>query len=248
MPASPHRRKGLLGPALVTLAAFVVLGALGTWQLERRAWKEALIETLTRRLSAPPIELPLAADWSKLAQEDTEYRRVRFRAEFPAGEEALVYTSGSAFRPDVTGTGYWIMSPARAAGGVIVVNRGFVPEGRQDVNTRAPGQHRGAVDIVGVLRWPEVPGLFTPAGNPQRNLWFARDPVEIARAKNWGPVAPFYVEQEAPVPPGGLPQPGALKVQLPNDHLQYAITWYGLALVLLGVFGFWLRGRERAGS
>jgi surfeit locus 1 family protein len=137
------------------------------------------------------------------------------------------------------------MTPARVGEGVVVVNRGFVPEGRQDAATRAQGQPPGAVDIVGVLRWPEASGLFTPAGDPARNLWFARDPAEIARGKNWGAVAPFYVEQEAPVPPGGLPQPGALTVQLPNDHLQYAITWYGLAAVLLGVFGFWLRGRLR---
>jgi surfeit locus 1 family protein len=243
-PAAAHRWRGVLGPALVTLAAFAVLIALGTWQLERKAWKEALIGTLTRRLAAPPMDLPPSGDWAKLAQEDSEYRKVRFRADIPRGEEALVYTPGSAFRPDVTGPGYWILSPARVGGGVLVVNRGFVPEGRQDAATRAQVLP-GTSDIVGVLRWPEASGLFTPAGDPARNLWFARDPAEIARGKHWGAVAPFYVEQEAPVPPGGLPQPGALKVQLPNDHLQYAITWYGLAVVLLGVFGFWLRGRLR---
>jgi len=243
-PASAHRRKGLLGPALVTLAAFAVLIALGTWQLERKAWKEALIDTLTRRLAAPPMDLPRPEDWPKLGQDDSEYRHVRFRAEFPSGEEALVYTPGSAFRPDVTGPGYWIMAPARVGGGTLVVNRGFVPEGRQNDSSRAQASSQ-PIEIVGVLRWPESSGLFTPAGDPARNLWFARDPAEIARAKNWGPVAPFYVEQEAPVPPGGLPQPGVLKVILPNDHLQYAITWYGLAVVLLGVFGFWLRARMR---
>jgi surfeit locus 1 family protein len=237
-------RRGLLGPAIVALAGVAVLAALGTWQLERKAWKEALIDTLTLRLSAPAIDLPPPEQWARLTQADNEFRHVRFRADVQSGQEALVYTSGSPLRPDVSGAGYWILSPARAGSGVVVVNRGFVPEGRQDAKTRAASAD-GAIEIVGVLRWPEAPGLFTPAGDPGRNLWFTRDPIAIAQAKGWGPVAPFYIEQEQPVPPEGLPQPGVLKVSLPNDHLQYAITWFGLAAVLIGVFGFWLRGRLR---
>jgi surfeit locus 1 family protein len=227
---------------LTTFAAFAVLIGLGIWQLERKSWKEGLIDTLTRRLAAPPIVLPPPDQWSHLDQAENEFRRVTFRAEVLSGQEALVYTSGSAFRPDVSGQGYWVLAPARIAGGVIVIDRGFVPEGRQDAKTRAEAP-AGTTDIVGVLRWPESPGLFTPAGDPARNLWFTRDPLAIAQAKQWGPVAPFYVEQEAPVPPGGLPKPGVLQVSLPNDHLNYALTWFGLAAVLAGVFGFWMRSR-----
>src|SRR5262249_16313617 len=101
------------------------------------------------------------------------------------------------------------------------------------------------VDIVGVLRWAEHAGMFTPAAEPARNLWFARDPLAIAAAKGWGNVAPFYVEQEAPVPPGGLPQPGKLTVNLPNNHLQYALTWFSLAAVLIAVFVAFARARRR---
>ncbi len=241
------RRPSLWGPGLLALAAFVVLIGLSVWQLERKTWKEGLIDTLTRRLAAPPIALPPPGQWGRLKQEENEFRHVSFRAEILSDQEALVYTSGSAFRPDVSGAGYWIFAPARiAGGGVIVVDRGFVPEGRQDPTTRAEGHVAGAIDIVGVLRWPETPGLFTPAGDPPRNLWFARDPIAIAQAKQWGPVPPFYVEQEAPVPPGGLPKPGVLQVSLPNDHLNYALTWFGLALVLVAVFGFWARSRRRS--
>lgn len=241
-----RRRPGLLVPGLATLAALSVLLGLGFWQLERKAWKEDLIDTLTRQLAAPPIALPPPGQWTRLDQKENEFRRVVFRAEILAGQEALVYTSGSAFRPDVAGPGYWIMSPARvASGNIIVVNRGFVPEGRQDSTTRADSQAAGAIDLVGVLRWPDPAGLFTPAGDLPRNLWFNRDPVAIAQAKQWGAVPPFYVDQEAPVPPGGLPKPGALHVRLPNDHLHYALTWFGLAAVLVGVFGFWAYGRLR---
>jgi surfeit locus 1 family protein len=236
-------RRGLLIPSLTALAAFAVLVGLGVWQLERKAWKEGLIDTLTRWLSAPPIALPPPDQWRRFTQQDDEFRHVSFRAEVPAGQEALVYTSGSSLRPDVSGSGYWVFSPARVGGGTVVVDRGFVPEGRQEAKTRPEGQAAATIDVVGVLRWPETPGMFAPADDPAHNLWFTRDPVAMAKAKQWGDVAPFYVEQESPVPPGGLPKPGPLKVSLPNDHLQYALTWFGLALVLVAVFGFWVRSR-----
>ncbi|MFZ0606894.1 MAG: SURF1 family cytochrome oxidase biogenesis protein, partial [Xanthobacteraceae bacterium] len=137
---------------------------------------------------------------------------------------------------DVDGPGYWVFTPARLAdGGVVMVNRGFVPEGRQDPKSRPGGQVSGTVDIVGTMRWPDTRHWFTPNDEPSHNLWFSRDPSAIAAAKGIGPVAPFYVEQESPPPPGGLPQPGKLVVSLPDNHLQYAITWFGLAAVLAGV-------------
>ncbi len=239
-----RRRPSLWVPAIVALTAVAVLVWLGVWQLERKTWKQGLIDTVTQRLAAPPIALPPPDLWASLDQQENEFRHVSFRAEVLSEQEAPVYTSGSAFRPDVSGAGYWIFAPARVVGGVIVVNRGFVPEGRQDSTTRAEGRLSGVSDIVGVLRWPETPGLFTPAGDPAPHLWFTRDPVAIAQAKHWGPVAPFYVEQEAPVPPGGLPKPGVLQISLPNNHLGYALTWFGLAAVLIGVFGFWARSRR----
>ena len=95
------------------------------------------------------------------------------------------------------------------------------------------------------MRWPEAPAWFTPAGERSRNVWFVRDPLAIAAAKGWADVAPFFVELEAPAPPGGLPQPGPLKVRLRNEHLQYAITWYALALVVVVMFAV-LAARPRA--
>ena len=86
------------------------------------------------------------------------------------------------------------------------------------------------------MRWPDTRQWFTPSDNPARNVWFVRDPATIAAAKHWGPVPPFYVEQESPVPSGGWPQPGKIVVHLANNHLQYVVTWYGLALVLVVVF------------
>jgi surfeit locus 1 family protein len=238
--------RGLLLPAI---AAFAVLVALGTWQIERKAWKEALIATLTQRLAAPPGALPPAALWPSLDPAEAEFRRARFTATFDHDHEALVYSAGSAFRTDVSGPGYWVFTPARLSGdgGTVMVNRGFVPEGRKSPASRAEGQVSGPVEMTGALRWPEKPGMFTPQPDPAHNLWFARDPRSMAAAKGVGPVAPFYLEQEAPAPPGGWPRPGPLQVHLRNDHLQYALTWYGLALVLAAVFAAWVRAALRAG-
>jgi surfeit locus 1 family protein len=241
----PRRRAGLINAALLTLVAVAVLLGLGTWQIERKFWKEALIERLERRLAAPPVELPTPASWAGLDAAQDEFRRVAFRARFTPGQEALVYTSGSAFRADVSGPGYWVFAPANiAGGGAVVVNRGFVPQGMREHPGRAQ-DGTAALDIVGVLRWPEARGLFMPSDEPDKNLWFVRDPVAIAAAKGWGAVAPFFVEQEAPAPPDGWPRPGPLKVNLRNEHLPYALIWYGLALALVVVFAVWARAALR---
>ena len=249
MSVAPARRlrAGLAIPTLFALAALATFIGLGTWQIQRKAWKEALIDTLAQRLSATAVDLPPRQRWAKLDPADEEFRRVKFFAAFVPGEQALVYSSGSALRSNVSGPGYWVLSPARlAVGGLITVNRGFVPEGRQDPATRAGGDLTGPVELVGVVRWPEPRSFFAPSDDPARNLWFTRDPVAIAAAKGWGEVAPFYIELETPQPPGGLPRAGTLKANLRNEHLQYAITWYGLAAVVVVMFAFWLRSRRSA--
>lgn len=242
-----HRRVGVVGPGIAVLIVLAGLIGLGKWQLDRKVWKEALIATLDERLAATPSDLPPPGRWGELTAAGDEFRRVRFAAELASDQEALVFTSGSTFRPDVSGPGYWVFAPARlSGGGLVVVDRGFVPEGRQDKATRTEGNIHGRLDMVGVMRWPELPGWFTPQAEPGHNLWFVRDPQVVAQAKGWGEVAPFLIELESPQPPGGLPQAGPLKVNLPDDHLQYALTWFGLATVLAVSFGLWLRSHWRS--
>jgi len=246
------RRRSWRGLLLPVLLAFVVLIGLGIWQIQRKAWKERLITDLTERLAGPPLALPPMRDWRPLDAASDEYRRVRFTAQFDNDREALVFAAASGFRPDVadSGPGYWVFTPARLAdGGTVIVNRGFVPDARKNRQTRLQGEVSGPVALVGVMRWPDSRHWFTPNDDPARNVWFVRDPMAIAAAKNLGAVAPFYIEQETPVPPGGLPQPGKLAVSLPDDHLQYALTWFGLAAVLAGSFIAWAltSGRVKGG-
>ena len=239
------RRTDLVVPSLVALAAFVFFIALGTWQVERKAWKEGLIGALDQRLSANPVPFPPASDWSKLTPERDEFRRVTFVATIAPDADVLVYTPGSAFRTDVSGPGYWVFTPARLAdGATVVLNRGFVPQDQQNPAARRPLP--GAISLAGAMRWPEPRGWFAPADDPAHSLWFVRDQRAMAQAKGWGAVAPFFVELETHSSTGALPQSGRLTVNLRNEHLQYAITWYGLAAVLALSFGFWVRSRYRA--
>jgi surfeit locus 1 family protein len=240
------RRRGFIIPAILTMMGLAALISLGVWQLERKAWKEELIARLEARLAAPAGPLPPRLTWDRLNQSESEFRRVTFPAEFLHEHEALVYGSGSALRPDVSGPGYWVFTPARLAGGsVVMVNRGFVPEGRQDSSSRREGQVKGFVDVVGIMRWPEPRGPFAPADRPDQNIWFVRDHRAIGAAKGLESAAPFYIEQETPPAPGGLPRVGKLQVNLPSNHLQYAITWFGLAGALLAVFVVWAARQRR---
>jgi surfeit locus 1 family protein len=246
MSAEQTKRRSWVGLSVPALLAFFVLIGLGTWQVQRKAWKEGLIATLNAQLAAPPIALPPPAAWTQLDRPANEYRRVIVQATFDNSHEALVYAAPSTFRPDISDPGYWVFTPARLAdGSIVMVNRGFVPDGRQDPASRPQGQIAGPVELVGAMRWPEAEHWFTPADEPAKNLWFTADPQAIAAAKGLGTVAPFYVEQESPPPPGGLPKPGKLEVTLPDNHLQYALTWYGLALVLVISFATWAYGQPR---
>lgn len=231
------RHRGLVVPVAFVLGGLAMLLSLGTWQVERKAWKETLIATLTQRLAAEPATLPPPHMWNGLKPETDEFRRVRLRVEFP-DRDALVYTSGSALRDDVKSPGYFVFALGRLAGGEqVVVNRGYVKDAKYSADA-------GPQEIVGYLRWPEASPWFVADHDAAADVWHVRDHRLMARIRGWGAVAPFYVEQQAPVPPGGVPHPASLRVNLPNHHLQYALTWYGLALALVAIFAVWLVQRR----
>jgi surfeit locus 1 family protein len=243
--SGPGTRPRLLVPTLIALAAIGLASALGAWQLQRKTWKEGLIAAMDARLAAAPVPLPPASQWLSFTAEDSEFRRVEFRAQFVDGQGVYVYVAGSALRDDIKDPGYFAFQPARLADGrTVVVNRGYV---RMDRTIPWVGD---SLDIVGYLRWPESRPWFLSDTNKSSDTWFIRDPGAMAAAKGWGEVAPFYVDQESPGPAGGVPRPGTLKVNLRNDHLQYALTWFGLALVIAVMFGIWLfsRGRKVSGE
>lgn len=237
---NPNRR--LFFPVVIVLGALCVLCGLGLWQVERKAWKEKLIAALHERLAAAPDLLPPPRDWSALTQEKDEFRRVTARLQFPNGRRALVFSGPSALRPDIKSPGYFVFVPAKLASGeTVIVNTGFSPE-------RQIPDLAGTQDISGYLRWPERPSWFVAEHDAAGDVWSARDHLAMAQRKGWGTVAPFYIDQETPLPAGGIPRPGPLTVNLTDNHLGYALTWFGLALGLAAVSGLWLRGQVRKGA
>jgi len=243
------RKPRVAGFALFTLFLTVVFVALGLWQLQRRAAKHQLIAALTERLAAAPVALPPSSQWSTLTPERDEFRRVTFAATYESRLDAMVYSSGSAIRSDISGPGTWAFLPARLPGGdIVAVNAGFVPNTQQDraVQDRAVARlvtNKPAM-LTGYIRFPEAASVLMPDAEHSKRLWFTRDHLEMSRTLGWGTVAPFYVDLERPVPENGIPRPGPLDVHLKDDHLQYAITWFALAGAVLIAFVVWARGRR----
>jgi cytochrome oxidase assembly protein ShyY1 len=253
MTAATARRRRGFGFGIFTLAMVALFIGLGVWQLQRRTDKHALIAALTERLAAEPAPLPPPSQWSALTPAVDEFRRVRFEATYETVPDAMVYSSGSAVREDVSGPGTWAFLPARLpTGETVVVNAGFVQNTMQDraVEDRAVARLvTGArVALTGYLRFPEAAGVLTPAQNPATRLWFSRDHLAMAHALGWGEVAPFYIDLEAPVPASGIPKPGPLEVHLKDDHMQYAITWFALAAAVAIAFAVSWRGQRRASA
>lgn len=240
-------RRGLLLPVVVAATAFCILVGLGTWQLERLRWKESLIALVETRAGQPPAPLPDPATWPGLTRDGDEYRHVRVSGTFDHAREALVYVVRGDDEPGLRGPGFMVITPLlRPDGPPVLVNRGFVPQDRRDPASRAAGQVAGPVSVSGLLRLPEEVSVFVPANDPGRNAFYRRDPLEIAAARGLAGAAPFIIDADAAEVPGGLPQGGATRRRFPNRHLEYALTWYGLAATLVAVCIALLVARRRA--
>jgi surfeit locus 1 family protein len=221
-------------------ALFLGLLALGTWQVERRSWKLDLIERVDRRVAAEPVAPPGPADWPAVNANDDEYRHVRVAGTFLNDRETQVFASTAL------GGGYWVVTPLRADEGMVVlVNRGFVPTEKRDPATRAASEIDGPVIVTGLLRITEPKGGFLRANDPAAERWYSRDVAAIAAARGLGDAAPYFIDADATPNPGGLPVGGLTIIAFANSHLVYAITWYGLAVMLAGAVFYVVRDERR---
>ena len=228
-------RPGLV-PTLVTLPVVLLCLALGAWQVQRLHWKEGLIAQRDAALAA----LPIAPPQTLAEAQALEFHPVVAEGVFLHDREIL------RIAPGPTGeSGFDVLTPLRQMDGrVIFVNRGFVPTGRQDPATRVAGQLTGAVRVTGLLRLPPAakPSWFTPDNRPDKNFWFWLDLPAMAAADRLTDAAAFYIEADATPNPGGWPKGGASAAPLPNDHLQYALTWFSLAVAALVIYVLSQRG------
>jgi surfeit locus 1 family protein len=216
--------------------ALAILCGLGVWQLQRLDWKEGLIAQIEARMDGEAVPLPRALDWP----DDWRFRRVMLEGEFLHDAES--HRTGKA---EAGRIGYRVFTPLRRTdgGGVVMVERGWVPDPLKDPAARPGSLPEGVQRITGVIRLPDERNYFTPADDPGANMWFASDPRAMAAAT--GLTAPdWYVVAETS--PGEWPRAGKPELSLRNNHLEYAMTWFSLGGVLLVIFvimGF-RRGRE----
>lgn len=230
----------LFWPGLFTLAALAILIGLGFWQLERLGAKERFAARIAASLAGAPQPLAPEKEWPTLKPKVTDYTKVTLTGEFLHDKEVYLYAVIPQGRDTLPGL--FVFTPLRLADGSIVfVNRGFVTTDRKNPATRAEGQIKGPVTINGVLRIVQPRGMFTPADDVKGNLYFTRDAGVFASATALQRVAPFTVDADATPVPGGWPKGGHTVVSFPNNHLQYALTWFLLALCVAGVFAFWAR-------
>lgn len=238
--------RGLIVPGVLSLVALAILLALGTWQVQRLHWKENLIATVSARVNEPAQPLPQQSAWASLDLAENEYRPFFARGHFLHQNEVQIYTVLSEPKGSFSGAGYWVLTPLQLEdGGIVIVNRGFVPQELKDPASRKEGQTEGVVRVTGLLRTAEQANYFTPPNDPARGTWYRRDPGEIARAFGLKNVAPFMLDAKGEYLPDMLPQPNETRVIFTNNHLGYALTWYGLACTLVGVFAAFARQRLR---
>jgi surfeit locus 1 family protein len=238
---------GLILPGVLSLAALAVLIMLGNWQMQRLAWKEALIETIAKRVTETPQLLPATPESLSFDLEREEYRRYIATGRFLHQHEVQVYTVLSDAKGSFSGAGYWVLTPLQREGGsIVIINRGFVPQELKNPASRKEGQAEGVVRVTGLLRAPEQVNFFTPANDSAKNAWYRRNPSDIERAFGLKNVLPFMLDATGEYRPDMLPQPNETKLSFTNNHLGYALTWYGLACTLIGVFAAFARQRLHA--
>lgn len=233
------RFRPLLWPTLFTVPAILVLVGLGTWQLQRLEWKLGLIANIESRTGLAPLPLPPNAALDSAA---LEYRPVTVRGRFRHDKEMHLIAASRRGN-----SGYQIITPLdRADGGTILVNRGWVPKEKVDPATRPQGQVAGEVTVTGLVRKTWHQGWFVPDNNPERNIWFFGDAPAMARHAGIE-APPLFIEADGAENPGGLPIGGQTRLKIPNDHLGYALTWFGFAIVLAVIYLVYHRREGRLG-
>ncbi|MBL8883939.1 MAG: SURF1 family protein [Hyphomicrobium sp.] len=244
---------GLIWPTIISILALPVLIALGTWQWQRMEWKADLIAKIEARAKGEPESYAQALD--QFARDgEAEYQKVRVKGTFDYSTERYLYAPNEQSQ----GWNVFTLLTPEDGGPPVFVNRGWVPDRLKDPATRVEGQIAGPVEVIGLVRGPEKPGMFDVASDPQRKQWYWRDLEGMRWAPDQPPApkqreamriaayAPFSLDALAePTNPGGWPKGGTTQIHLSNRHLEYVLTWWGLAATLVLVYLAFARQRLR---
>jgi len=220
--------------ALLGMALFVSFLALGSWQLQRRAWKLELIERVTERVRAAPVAAPAPAQWPQVNAQQHEYLPVTLSGRFLADKTVLTQAVTEL------GAGFWVVTPLQAAdGSQTLINRGFVPTSERQAwlpQDSAAAAEAPVQTVTGLLRMTEPGGGFLRDNDSQQQRWYSRDVAAIAAAQGLERAAPYFIDAGRPGQPVAAdtwPRPGMTVIAFHNSHLVYALTWYGMALMVV---------------
>lgn len=224
--ASPLKLAVVCFVAILSIAG---LSALGVWQLERRIWKLDLIERVNQRVHAAPVSAPGPSAWPRVNATDDAYRHVVAKGRFLDNPAALVRAVTER------GAGYWVVAPFRVEKGfTVLVNRGFVPSDQVAQDVLTADLKPGTTTLTGLLRISEPGGGFLRQNDPAGDRWYSRDVAAIAGSRGIEGVAPYFIDADASTDSSPLPVGGLTVISFPNNHLIYAATWFGLAIMLMG--------------
>jgi surfeit locus 1 family protein len=228
-------------PTIISVPIFILCMGLSIWQIERREWKMGILDRIAANQAAAPVTLDELLKGDPLAR---EYGRVKISGTFLNDKE--FYLAARDLHDEV---GMNVITPVRTDDGRIVLfDRGWIPSNKKAATTRTAGQIAGHVDLVGIIRRNQPKPYFAPDNDPAKDFWFTVD-VPLMRKIAGGTPDPkldtFFLEADATPNPGGLPIGGQTRLNIPNDHLQYAITWFLIGLALVGVYlaYHWEHGR-----
>ena len=235
------RLRPLFWPTAIMLPIILFSLGLGVWQMERRAWKRDILDRLAANQAAPPMPFDELVKGDPLRR---EYGRVRLSGRFLHDKE--FYLAARSLKDKV---GMQVVTPLSLDDGrVVLFDRGWIPSEKKDPARRAEGQLPGRVELTGIVRRSQVKRQFAPDNDPAKNFWFHVD-VPLMRQMAGGKADPaldtFFLDADATPNPGGVPVGGQTRLDIPNDHLQYAITWFLIALAGAGVYlaYHWENGR-----
>lgn len=214
----------LFWPLFFGILGTVVLVSLGTWQVQRMAWKADVIAEINARIASDPVALPDPIDLER-----DKYLPVAVTGTITEEEIHLLASTRDA------GAVYRLVSAFETEGGRrIMIDRGWIKTADKDASRPAH-----AVDVIGNLHWPDERDSFTPANDVDSNIWFARDVDQMAEVLNTEPVL-LIVRQDSDKGAIATPLP-VDTAALPNNHLEYVLTWYGLAIVWVAMTLYYLR-------
>jgi surfeit locus 1 family protein len=241
--------RSLVVPGIAALVVCAILVGLGVWQVRRLAWKEALIATVIAHIDATPVAAPGPLTWPSIDIGALEYQPVTVNGKYLNDHEIHVVYAMTAPKGKLGGLGDMVMTPfVTDSGWIVYVNRGFVPQTRIDPASRPVSQVEGETTVTGLLRRTADRTWFMPGDDAAKNQWFSRDPKLYAAAQSLpaASVAPYLIDAKFdPSLADSVPQGGETIIDFPNNHLGYAITWFGLALCCAGVFVAFAIGRLR---